>query len=85
MTRLIGGKQLYALLPGIAVAWNYAEKYSSTLYKEWNHKVLRNFQILIIAHVPLTSFISAIFIGHGFHLIKKFAANAIFGPSVYAR
>ena len=26
MTRLTGCKQLYALVPGIAAAWNYAEK-----------------------------------------------------------
>ena len=56
MTRLTGCKQLYALVPGIAAAWNYAEKieylqcydfgvYSSTLYEEWNCRVLRNFTV----------------------------------------
>ena len=47
--------QLYALVPGIAVAWNYAEK-SIFIYSIQGMELqsIQKFhrQILIIAHIP---------------------------------
>ncbi len=58
MTRLTGCKQLYALVLGIAVAWNYAEKSVMLLtlmdFGKFSQFCSKKFyrQILIIAHVP---------------------------------
>ena len=60
MTKLTGCKQLYALVPGIAVAWYYAEK-GVTLSSIFIYSIRRmepqsikkfHCQILIIARVP---------------------------------
>ena len=52
-----GCKQLYALVPCIAVAWNYAEKwflvYSSTLYEEWNYTPIANNRDLTVLDTAL--------------------------------
>ena len=37
MTKLTGCRQLYALVPGIAAAWNYAEKSFSLMILWYIH------------------------------------------------